>query len=304
MRTTSVATRTTTPRLAVRERIDFFPYLLIAPTLILILGLTVVPAVYALIMSLSEVDYISITRFVGLANYANVLSDPETLTNVVVTLKFVGASIVGYVIIAFCLAIILNQKVVARSFFRTVVLIPWVTTQVVSTLVVKWMLDFDLGIVNSTLRGLGLDPVSFLSDPHNALLTLVGITVWRASPYGMVLLLAGLQTVPGELYEAAAVDGANALRRFLSITVPLIRGPMLIMLVMESMGMVSLVTPILVLTGGGPGNATDVLALRLFQEAFINFNMGTGATIAMLIFGLDIVLSVVYIGLLHQRGDG
>lgn len=304
MQTTRVVSRPAKPGAVVRRHVDLFPYLLVAPTLLLIIGFTVVPAVYALIMSLSEVDYISVTRFVGLQHYADVLGDPETLTNLAVTLKFVGTSIVGYVVVAFCLAIVLNQKVAARAFFRTVVLIPWVTTQVVSTLVIKWMLDFDLGIVNATLRRLSLDPVSFLSDPHNALLTLVGITVWRASPYGMVLLLAGLQTVPGELYEAAAVDGAHAVQRFFAITLPLIRGPMLIMLVMESMGMVSLVTPILVLTGGGPGNATEVLALRLFKEAFTNFNMGTGATIAILIFALDVVLSLIYISLLHRRGEG
>src|SRR5579883_1712720 len=258
MQVTSLATRATAPKVVARARIDLFPYILIAPTLILIIAFTVFPAVYALIMSLSEVDYISITHFVGLQNYIDILSDPDTLINFVVTLKFVGASLVGYVIVAFCLALILNQKIVARPIFRTAVLIPWVTTQVVSTLVIKWMLDFDLGIANSMLRGLGLEPISFLSEPHNALVTLVVLTIWRSSPYGMVLLLAGLQTVPGELYEAAAVDGAHTVQRFMSITLPLIRGPMLIMLVMESMGMVSLVTPILVLTGGGPGNATEV----------------------------------------------
>jgi multiple sugar transport system permease protein len=286
-----------------RRRVDLFPYLLCAPTVLLILGLTVLPALYALVMSLYKVQYIELQQFVGLANYVNVLTDPLTKTNLLVTAKFVAGAIIGFLITAFALAMILNQPIAGRPLFRTAVLIPWVTTQVVSTLVIKWLLDFNIGFVDQGLRAVGWQPIRFLSDSNNAMLTLIGITVWRAAPYGMVMLLAGLQTIPGELYEAARVDGADAWQRFTRITLPLVRGPVLIMLVMESMGLVSLVTPILVLTGGGPADATDVISLRLFKEAFTNFNMGVGATVAMLIFVIDIVLSVLYIMLLRQKED-
>jgi ABC-type sugar transport system permease subunit len=287
-----------------RRRVDLFPYLLCAPTVVLILGLTVLPAAYAFVMSLSKVQYIQIQQFVGWANYVNVLTDPLTKTNLLVTGKFVAGSIIGFLIVAFGLALILNQPIAGRPMFRTAVLIPWVTTQVVSTLVIKWLLDFDIGFLDQGLRALGWQPIRFLSDANNAMLTLIGITIWRAAPYGMVLLLAGLQTIPVELYEAARVDGAGALQRFTRITLPLLRGPVLIMLVMESMGLVSLVTPILVLTGGGPADATDVISLRLFKEAFTNFNMGVGATVAMIVFFIDIVLSGIYILLLRERDAG
>jgi ABC-type sugar transport system permease subunit len=265
--------------------------------------LTVVPALYALVMSLYRVQYIQLNEFVGVRNYVNVLTDPLTATNLLVTAKFVGGSIIGFLVTAFVLALILNQPIIGRPLFRTAVLIPWVTTQVVSTLVIKWLLDFNVGFVDQALRAVGWQPIRFLSDANNAMLTLIGITIWRAAPYGMVLLLAGLQTIPGELYEAARVDGASAWQRFTKITLPLVRSPVLIMLVMESMGLVSLVTPILVLTGGGPADATEVISLRLFKEAFTNFNMGVGATVAMLIFVIDIVLSGVYILLLRQKQD-
>jgi ABC-type sugar transport system permease subunit len=286
-----------------RRHVDVFPYLLCAPTVLLILGLTVVPALYALVMSLYRVQYIQLNEFVGLRNYVNVLTDPLTGTNLLVTAKFVGGSIIGFLVTAFVLALILNQPIIGRPLFRTAVLIPWVTTQVVSTLVIKWLLDFNVGFVDQALRAVGWQPIRFLSDANNAMLTLIGITIWRAAPYGMVLLLAGLQTIPGELYEAARVDGASAWQRFTKITLPLVRSPVLIMLVMESMGLVSLVTPILVLTGGGPADATEVISLRLFKEAFTNFNMGVGATVAMFIFVIDIVLSGVYILLLRQKQD-
>jgi ABC-type sugar transport system permease subunit len=286
-----------------RRHVDVFPYLLCAPTVLLIVGLTVVPALYALVMSLYRVQYIQLNEFVGLRNYVNVLTDPLTATNLLVTAKFVGGSIIGFLVTAFVLALILNQPIIGRPLFRTAVLIPWVTTQVVSTLVIKWLLDFNVGFVDQALRAVGWQPIRFLSDANNAMLTLIGITIWRAAPYGMVLLLAGLQTIPGELYEAARVDGASAWQRFTKITLPLVRSPVLIMLVMESMGLVSLVTPILVLTGGGPADATEVISLRLFKEAFTNFNMGVGATVAMLIFVIDIVLSGVYILLLRQKQD-
>jgi ABC-type sugar transport system permease subunit len=232
-----------------------------------------------------------------------VLTDPLTSTNLLVTAKFVFGSIIGFLITAFVLALILNQPIAGRALFRTAVLIPWVTTQVVSTLVIKWLLDFNIGFIDQALRAVGWQPIRFLSDGNNALLTLIGITIWRAAPYGMVLLLAGLQTIPGELYEAARMDGAGAWQRFTRITLPLVRAPVLIMLVMESMGLVSLVTPILVLTGGGPADATEVISLRLFKEAFTNFNMGIGATVAMLVFVIDIVLSGLYILLLRQKAD-
>lgn len=283
------------------RRADLFPYLLCAPTVLLILGLTVAPALYAFVMSVSKVQYIELQQFVGVDNYVNVLTDPLTKTNLLVTLKFVAGSIVGFVVVAFVLAMVLNQPIVGRAAFRTAVLIPWVTTQVVSTLVIKWLVDFDTGFVDQALRAIGLQPIRFLSDSNNAMLTLISITIWRAAPYGMVLLLAGLQTIPSELYEAAKMDGASSWQRFVRITLPLVRAPVMIMLVMESMNMVSLVTPILVLTGGGPADATSVLALRLFKEAFTNFNMGVGATVAMLIFAIDIVLSGLYIMLLRQR---
>jgi ABC-type sugar transport system permease subunit len=286
-----------------RRRVDLFPYLLCAPTVLLILGLTIVPALYAFLMSLYKVQYIQLGEFVGLRNYVNVLTDPLTATNLLVTAKFVFGSIIGFLITAFVLALILNQPIAGRPIFRTAVLIPWVTTQVVSTLVIKWLLDFNVGFIDQALRAVGWQPIRFLSDGNNALLTLIGITIWRAAPYGMVLLLAGLQTIPGELYEAARMDGAGAWQRFTSITLPLVRAPVLIMLVMESMGLVSLVTPILVLTGGGPADATEVISLRLFKEAFTNFNMGIGATVAMLVFVIDIVLSGVYILLLRQKED-
>jgi ABC-type sugar transport system permease subunit len=286
-----------------RRRVDVFPYLLCAPTVLLILGLTVVPAGYAFVMSLYKVQYIQLGEFVGLRNYVNVLTDPLTATNLLVTAKFVFGSIIGFLITAFVLAMILNQPIAGRPIFRTAVLIPWVTTQVVSTLVIKWLLDFNIGFIDQALRSFGWQPIRFLSDGNNALLTLIGITIWRAAPYGMVLLLAGLQTIPGELYEAARVDGASAWQRFTRITLPLVRAPVLIMLVMESMGLVSLVTPILVLTGGGPADATEVISLRLFKEAFTNFNMGIGATVAMLVFVIDIVLSGVYILLLRQKEE-
>jgi ABC-type sugar transport system permease subunit len=301
--TAASAARTLRAARRSRRRVDVFPYLLCAPTVLLILGLTVVPALYAFLMSLYKVQYIQLGEFVGLRNYVSVLTDPLTSTNLLVTAKFVFGSIIGFLITAFVLALILNQPIAGRALFRTAVLIPWVTTQVVSTLVIKWLLDFNIGFIDQALRAVGWQPIRFLSDGNNALLTLIGITIWRAAPYGMVLLLAGLQTIPGELYEAARMDGAGAWQRFTRITLPLVRAPVLIMLVMESMGLVSLVTPILVLTGGGPADATEVISLRLFKEAFTNFNMGIGATVAMLVFVIDIVLSGLYILLLRQKAD-
>ena len=260
---------------AAKRRVDLFPYLLVAPTVLLILAFTILPAVYAFIMSLYKVDFVQLTdlrRLPELRQRADRSTDagqPDGDAEV----RSGGAGRHGADGVR---AGVDPESAIARRgrFFRTAIMIPWVTTQVVSTLLVKWMLDFQFGFVNQLLRAVGLVPISFLGNAKYAMFSLVGITIWRVGGVRHGAAAGRAPDDPRRAVRGRRRSMAPVLAPVLDITMPLIRGPLLIMVVMESMGLVSLVTPILVLTGGGPADATEVLALRLFREAFTNFNMG------------------------------
>jgi ABC-type sugar transport system permease subunit len=168
-------------------------------------------------------------------------------------------------------------------------------------MLVRWLLDHDYGLVNATLSAIAVAPISFLSSADMAMLSLIGTNVWRSTAFGMVLMLAALQSIPAEVQEAASVDGASWLSRLRTITLPLMRTPLLIVIVILTMGYLQSVTPVLVLTGGGPGYSTELLSLRMWNEAFRNFRMDQAATVAVTILCVDIVLTVVYFRILRDR---
>jgi multiple sugar transport system permease protein len=151
------------------------------------------------------------------------------------------------------------------------------------------------------VQGFGVAPVNWLGEPNLAMTALILVDVWRAAPYAMILLLAGLQGIPHELYEAAAIDGATRARAFFAVTVPLMRPAMLILLVLLTIVDFNVVVAMLVLTGGGPGTATETMSLRMYNEAFTYTRMGPASAIAMIIFAANLVLTVVYIRLLRTE---
>ena len=283
------------------RRVDPLPYLLVLPTVVLILAFTIAPAVYGLIVSLHRVQYLRLGSFIGFENYADVLFQERTIVNLRNSFALAIGSVVLTFVIGFALALALNERVHARPVLRTLVLIPWITSYVVATLLAKWMVNFDLGVINQTLRSVGLPAINFLGDPFNAMLTLIVANTWLAAPYAMLLLLAGLQGIPTELYEAAEVDGASKPRRFLTMTLPLMRHPILILLLLLTIRDFSILVSILVLTGGGPGYLTETLTVRMYWEAFTNFRMGTATAVAMTIFAINMAFGLMYLRLMKAE---
>ncbi len=283
------------------QRIDLFPYLLLAPAAVLIGAFAILPACYAVAMSFYRLNFVRLERFVGFDNYQTMFAAAETSQNIRATLIFVLGTLAGAFALGLLLALILNERIRCRAAFRAVVLVPWITSQVVSTMLVRWLLDHDYGLVNATLSAMAVAPVSFLSSADMAMLSLIGTNVWRSTAFGMVLMLAALQSIPAEVQEAASVDGASWLSRLRTITLPLMRTPLLIVIVILTMGYLQSVTPVLVLTGGGPGYSTELLSLRMWNEAFRNFRMDQAATIAVTILCVNVVLTVAYFRILRDR---
>jgi ABC-type sugar transport system permease subunit len=285
-----------------RRQLDLFPYLMIAPALLAIGLFSLLPTFYGMLISVYRVEFVQLLNFVGLANYVGVLADPKFWNSVRVSFIFTSISMLLSVSIGFGLALVANQAVRFRSLFRTIALLPWVTSYVVTYLIFRWILNADFGLLNALfVEALGWPRVQWLGDPNLAMACLILVNVWRGVPYAMVLLLAGRQGIPQELYEAAAIDGASSVRSFFSVTLPLMKTALLILIVLTTITDFNIVVAMLVLTGGGPGTATESMSLRMYYEAFNYARMGSASAIAMIIFAINLVLTLVYIRVLRTE---
>ena len=263
-----------------RRRVDLLPYVMVAPALLAITAFSLLPTLYGVLVSLYRVEFVELLTFVGARNYVEVLTDPRFWNSARVSFTFTACSVGLTFVGGFGLALLGNQRVRFRSAFRTVALLPWVTSYVVTYLIFRWILNSDFGLLNAAL---------------------VGVDVWRAAPYAMVLLLAGLQGITHELYEAAAIDGATRMRSFFAITLPLMRPTILVLVVLLTIIDFNVVVVMLVLTGGGPGTATEAMSLRMYNEAFTYTRMGPASAIAMIIFAANLVLTAVYLRTLRSE---
>lgn len=275
---------------------------MVAPALLAIIAFSLAPTFYGVVVSLYRVEFVELLSFVGLRNYTEVLSDPKFWNSVRVSFTFTIFSVLFTFVGGFALALLANQNLRFRAAFRTIALLPWVTSYVVTYLIFRWILNADFGLLNALVVEVFNGPrVQWLGVPMLAMSSLIAVNVWRAVPHAMVLLLAGLQGIPPELYEAAAIDGADRRRVFLSVTLPLMRPAILILIVLLTIIDFNVVVAMLILTGGGPGNTTEPMSLRMYYEAFTYTRMGPASAIAMLIFAINLVLSGLYIRLLRTE---
>jgi ABC-type sugar transport system permease subunit len=271
------------------------PYLLVAPAVVLVFALTVYPTVYVLQTSFTDWNLMrTVTRAVGLRNYVDLATDELARRALLNTAIFLVGSLVLILVLGLALALALNEPVRFRTFFRSTVVLPWALTAVVVGVMWRWILMPDIGIVNYLLAGLGLN-VSFFLSPGAALATMVLVEVWRSTGYGMILVLAGLQGIDGSLYEAARIDGAGFWRALRHITLPLLIPTLLVATILLSIRSVNLIDIPLVVTGGGPARMTETLGLYMWKESFAFHHIGYGSAVAMVMFAINLVLTVLYI---------
>lgn len=275
-------------------------YLLLLPALLLVMAVTVYAILYAIDLSLYRAAVTRRESFVGLDNYRQLLTDPTIHDNLYRTLIYLAGAVPLTVALGLILALILNKPMRFRAAIRTVVLLPWVTSYIVSALLWKWLLNTDFGPISTVLTQLGLPEVNFLSTDL-AMLSLIMTTAWNAYALAMVILLAALQQVPDNLLLAAQVDGSSAWMRFRRVVFPLIKPSVLVTAIIVSLHFVNIITLPLVLTGGGPGRLTEVLGLRLFNEAFRFFNTGFASAMAVGIVVVNLALTVLYVLALRRK---
>lgn len=264
-----------------------------SPWIIGFLGFTLIPIASSFYYSFTRYDLLRPPVFIGAENYINLITDDEDFRTVVYnTLWWVIFSAPLGVLSAFLMAVLLNTNIVGRSFFRAVFFFPSIVPVVVTAFVWQFLLNVQYGAINSTLQFIGLPIVPFLSNPDIVKPSLVVIHMW-AQGAAMVIFLATLQDVPRTLYEAATMDGANALRRLWHITIPMVSPVILFNMVLSFIGGFQYFTLPWLLTQGGPNQATEFYSLFLYRNAFIYLRMGKANALAWLLFVVIIIFTSI-----------
>ncbi|WP_202078840.1 carbohydrate ABC transporter permease [Caldalkalibacillus salinus] len=280
--------------------------LFILPALLVLLTVVLYPIIHTLYLSLQSKILIAPQRdqFVGIQNYMNVLSDPEMLSYVWITVVFTVSSVVLKLILGLCGALLLNVKRKGTKVYWSIFMIPWLIPSVVAALIWRWMLHDQFGIVNHVLLQVGLieHRIAWLSDQALALLSVIIVDAWVGIPFMIVVLLAGLNTIPREWYEAAMVDGANAWQRLIYITLPGLRPMLLVMGTLSFIGTFNSFNIIYTMTGGGPVGSTRTLIIHTHQLAFTEYDFGLAATVSVLTLIFILISTYTYRRKLVQEG--
>lgn len=272
--------------------------LLMLPSVLLFLLLIVYPIVQAFFLSLRDVSTLTLSGdYVGLKNYQDVLARQEFWVSFGNTIIWSASSLFCQMILGILVALLLTTHFAGRSVARGVVLLPYLLSTVVTVLIWQWMLNDLYGIVDSLLMSWNVTnaPIPWLTRMPNAMITLVLIGTWKFFPFVVITVLARLQTIPGQLYEAARIDGAGPFARFWDITLPQIRSILLLVLLLRGIWDFKEFDLIFLLTGGGPQIGTQTLPLLIYKEAFGQLHLGRGAAVAIVMFMVMMVMFAVYL---------
>lgn len=274
-------------------------YLLIAPAFLLLGAVIVYPVGRALWMSLHEIVLTNPgggTPFIGIQNYVEIIQKPYFWNSIENTVVWTMSNLVVQLILGTGVAVLLNQKFPLRALVRGVVLIPWITPSVVAALTWRWMYDAEFGIINAVLMRLGLleQTIAWLGNTNTAMWAVIVESIWKGTPFVTVMILAVLQAVPNELYDAAKVDGADGIKRFRYVTLPLILPTIIIAATLTTIYTFNNFNAIWLLTGGGPLRATETLTILVYREAFQQFNLGTSTAAGMIVFFILFVAVVLF----------
>ncbi len=272
-----------------------------APGLVLVLFATLYPVLFAVNYSLFKTQIFQQQEFVGFENYSRLLSDPRFVENAINSFIFVFAGVGLTWLFGLSLALFLRSQTWGNAVLKSIILIPWVTNQVVLALMWKWLLSGDFSPLGHILQRLDFPPFNPLISLTQALPTLTIINAWRAAGFALLLMLAGLAAIPGELDEAAAVDGASRFQQIRYIIVPLLRPISMVCMVTLTISFFNIVVLPLDLTGGGPLHSTELISIRLYREGFQNYNIALASTVTVFLVVLDLILAWIYFKLIRSR---
>ena len=286
--------------LSKQTRETLIAYSFIAPNFIGFAVFTLVPVIFALVLAFMDWNGVTPMRFIGIENFTRMLSDKEFLDALWHTIVFVAVSVPLTIVCSLALAMLLNQKIFARNFFRTVTFFPYVASLVAVAAVWNFLFSPAMGPVNQFLSSIGVENLpKWAAGKDTAMLTVILFSVWKNMGYYMVIFLAGLQGVNSELYESASLDGANAWQRFRNVTLPQIAPTTFFVTSMVIIQSFKVYDIIYMITQGGPGTSTMVLVYKIYNEAFVGTpEYGYASAVSMVLF-----LMVLLVTLVQFRGE-
>lgn len=270
-------------------------WLFVSPALLLFLIFVLGPFVAAMALSLFSYDLLTPPRFIGLKNFAQLGSDGLLLRSLGNTFLFAFASVVTHLVGGLLLALAVNRGInkVLSYFVRTALFFPFLISWAAVALLWKYVLDPAFGILAYYLGHIGITPPNWFAEPHWALPAIIGIDFWHTIGYTFLIMLAGLQTVPTEMQEAARVDGAGRIQTFFHVTVPLMTPTLFFASVITFIGAFQIFDPIQIITGGGPNNSTITAVMYLYQTGFQSFQIGYASAIALVIFAVIMLVTLL-----------
>ncbi len=280
-----------------RVREAAWAYLFLTPFFLGLLFFILGPVLAALAISFSTWDLLSPPRFVGLANYREMFADRLFLIALKNTVYFTVVSVPLTLLLALGLAAMMNRKLRGISVFRAIFFFPVTASIVAVSLLWAWMYTPDFGIINYALAQVGIPKVKWLVDPTTAMPSIILMTIWRSLGFNIVVFLAGLQSIPKDLYEAAELDGAGSWDRFRQITVPLLTPTIFFAGIMALISSFQVFEQTYIMTQGGPGNATLTLVYLIFQNGFTYLRMGYASALSFFLFAMLFVITVIQVRL-------
>ena len=270
---------------ALEKKEERIGYLFLLPNLVGFLVFTLFPVGFSLVLSLCQWNLSGTIKFVGLSNFIEILTTDEMFWKVLSnTFYYILLVIPAGFVLAMALALALNKGLKGTIAFRSIFFLPIVISFIAAAMIWVWLFDKDFGVVNYFLWLLGIRGVGWLSDPKMAMISMAVIALWHDTGYNMTIMLAGLQTVPKQLYEAAEIDGANAWQKLWNVTLPMLSPTLFFMLVMAIIGSFQVFDLIFVLTGGGPLNSTRTIVAYIYSNGFSYFKMGYASALAWIMF--------------------
>lgn len=280
-------------------------YLWLAPALILYGLFKIAPLVVGIVLATLRWDGVKDPVFVGLQNFERMALDDKLIPALLNNVQYALISVSGKMLIALVIALLVHQGLRGRAFYRTALFMPVVMSFVVVSVLWTFIYNDQFGLVNNFLRSLGLDALTapWLGDVKTALNSLIVVDIWKWYGFHMVIFLAGLQAIPVELYEAARVDGASRWAQLFRITLPLLRPVMVINITTSLLGAFNVFDVPYIMTEGGPANATNVIALHSYIQAFKFYRLGYGAALSYAIFVLVTIIALVQLRLMLRENE-
>lgn len=275
------------------RRAGITPYIMILPAYAVYLLFVLVPVFAGLAFSFTNYDFYKTMDFVGVQNYVNLMHDDEFVRSVFNTLYYAFFTIIPTIAIGVVLAVMVNKGVRGTKVFRTCMYIPNVGSMVALSMIWLWIFDPTVGFLNQIVTALSFPAQQWLFNEATAMPCLIIMGIWRSAGYNMVISLAGLQSIPNDLYEAARIDGASEVKQFFSITLPMLRPTTFFLLVTGCINSFMVFEQVNIMTNGGPLNSTTTIVHQIYTSAFLNFKAGYGSAMAMILLAMTIVFTLL-----------